>query len=78
MTLNQLIKDCLNKNFNEFYDEQKILFKAKGNFFDAKEIDFKEIPKKIKIFKGVLVMLDKENNIKKSSVHGKFFRPILK
>ena len=65
-TINQLTKDCLNKNFNEFYDEQKILFKAKGNFYDASKLDLKKIPEKISKFKGVLVMLDKENNIKKA------------
>ena len=74
MTLNQLTKDCLNKNFNEFYDEQKILFKAKAIFLMRAEIDLKKIPEKIRKFKGVLVMLDKENNIKKSSAHGKFRR----
>ena len=73
-TINQLTKDCLNKNFNEFYDEQKILFKAKDNFYDASKLDLKKIPEKISKFKGVLVMLDKENNIKKSSAHGKFRR----
>lgn len=73
-TINQLTKDCLNTNFNEFYDEQKILFKAKGNFYDASKLDLKKIPEKISKFKGVLVMLDKENNIKKSSAHGKFTR----
>ena len=46
-TINQLTKDCLNKNFNEFYDEQKILFKAKDNFYDSSELDLKKIPKKI-------------------------------
>ena len=73
-TINQLTKDCLNKNFNEFYDEQKILFKAKDNFYDASKLDLKKIPEKIIKFKGVLVMLDKENNIKRSSAHGKFRR----
>ena len=71
-TIDDIFEDSFNSK--DFYKDQVTLFKKKKHFFNVKELDMDNLPKIVKKFYGVFIILDKDDNLIRATSHGEFKR----
>ena len=71
-TIDDIFEDSFKSK--DFYKDQVTLFKKKEHFFNVKELDMENLPKIVKKFYGVFIILDKDDNLIRATSHGEFKR----